>query len=656
MDRDREPDTYVMTSMVFGSVSSPYTAQYVMQRNALTFKDSHPSAVEAITGSHYVDDYLDSFDTEEEAQKRVKDVSYIQRCCGFELQDWVSNNKSVLNSISTNASVKEYVNLLINEMPVERTLGLKWCPTDDTISFDLSLKKIPESVITGARKLTKREMLTVIMSVYDPLGILLPFVIRSKILIQNVWRSGISWDEELKEKEFTSWRVWISMLEEIKDYQIPRSYCRTRSLPNHTELHVFCDGSEKAYAAVAYVRTIQDDKTIQVSFVIGNARVAPLKPVSIPRMELQAALIASRIAKTIGEELTIALIKRTFWTDSQTVLGWIRSHPRKYQSFVAHRLGEIDELTNPDEWKWVSTRLNPSDHATRDIGNMDKSMNRWINGPEFLQRPESSWPVQPAVAAITSPKTEIKKEFAGVIIEKTPYLTPRIENFRNWICLLRCMTLILMSPNIWKGILKPKVSAEWLDKAEKYLIRKTQEDCFGSEIKLINQHRTLHKESRIKHLTSIVTQEDGILRIDGRINATREIVDAVKQLIILDGKNCFTRLLVKHYHGKFLHGSNETVVNEIKQKFWILKLRPTVRTVASQCYVCRLQREKVQQPRMGDLSPARLGHHKRPFTYCGLDYFGPLFVTVNIRHEKRWDALFTCMTTRHTYPQGRVSS
>lgn len=112
---------------------------------------------------------------------------------------------------------------------------------------------------------------------------------------------------------------------------------------------MFCDGSEKAYATVAYLRIVHDDQEIQVSFIAEKARVAPLKPVSILRMELQGALIASRLAKTIGKELEIKLIKRTFWTDSRTVLGWICADPRKYQSFIVHRLGEIDKLTNKNE-------------------------------------------------------------------------------------------------------------------------------------------------------------------------------------------------------------------------------------------------------------------------------------------------------------------
>lgn len=294
----------------------------------------------------------------------------------------------------------------------------------------------------------------------------------------------------------------------------------------------------------------------------------------------------------------------------------------------------------------MSTRLNPSDHGTKDTGNIDMLMSRWIYGPEFLKRPESSWPEQPDINTITLSQTEIKKEFTGAILEKTVYEIPKIENFSNWICLLRSMALILLSPKIWKGIAKPEISAEWLEKSEIYLIRKVQEECFGDEIRSINQKQPLRNNSRIKDLTPIITKEDGILRVDEGINATNQVTEAVKKPIILDRKHHLTLLLIKHYHKLFLQGSNKTVVNEVKQKFLVLKLRPTVRTIASQCFLGRLLRGKTEQPRMGDLPPARLEHHKRPFTYCGVDYFGPMLVTIGRRHEKRWEAIFTCMTTR----------
>lgn len=120
----------------------------------------------------------------------------------------------------------------------------------------------------------------------------------------------------------------------------------------------------------------------------------------------------------------------------------------------------------------------------------------------------------------------------------------------------------------------------------------------------------------------------------------------MKNPIILDGKHHFARLIIQDYYERFHHGSPESVINELKQKFWIIKIRPTVKNVTSRCQVCRILSKKAEQPRIREVPQARVGLHRRPFTFCGIDYFGPMHVTIGRRREKRWGALFTCLTTR----------
>ena len=154
-------------------------------------------------------------------------------------------------------------------------------------------------------------------------------------------------------------------------------------------MHVFCDASTKAYSAVAYWRFCNAVGKYHTAFVIAKSRVAPVNSLTIPRLELQAAVIACRLAKFIEEEHSYKILKRYFWSDSITVLRWIRSDPKDFKIFVLHRLGEINELSNIDEWKWVPSELNPADDRTRWVTNTLEENSRWFIGPRFLRVNES---------------------------------------------------------------------------------------------------------------------------------------------------------------------------------------------------------------------------------------------------------------------------
>ena len=191
------------------------------------------------------------------------------------------------------------------------------------------------------------------MSVYDPLGILAPFTMQAKLLMQDIWRSGIKWDMKIRDEEFESWKRWLKNLHEIRKFRIPRCFMPKGANVLSTQLHVFCDASLQAYSAVAYLRIVDLEEKAHLSLVMSKTRVAPVKPMTVPRLELQAALLAARMAKTINDEIDISIVERTFWSDSTTVLQWIRSDPRSKQIFVANRLSEIHDLTRNTEWRWV---------------------------------------------------------------------------------------------------------------------------------------------------------------------------------------------------------------------------------------------------------------------------------------------------------------
>ncbi|XP_063829264.1 uncharacterized protein LOC135078664 [Ostrinia nubilalis] len=181
--------------------------------------------------------------------------------------------------------------------------------------------------------------------------------------------------------------------------------------------------------------------------------------------------------------------------------------------------------------------------------------------------------------------------------------------------------------------------------AELYLLKQTQRDSFAEELDCLMQNKDIPKRSRLNKLAPKLCQ-DGLIRATGRISSAPEVAIEAKEPIILDGRHPTIRLFISRYHIWALHGNNETVVNELRQRFAILHLRPAVRSIASQCRVCRMRKATPTVPPIGDLPMERLQHHHRPFSFVGLDYFGPVDVAVRRSREKRYVALFTCLVTR----------
>lgn len=476
------------------------------------------------------------------------------------------------------------------------------------------------------------------MSVYDPLGLISHFTITGKILLQNLWRNNTGWDEEVPEEDAKNFKEWLRSLDDVTKLRIARYY--GRGPDDVMDLHVFCDASEQAYAATAYWRIESPDGKVVVRLVAARARVAPLKAVTIPRLELQAALIGARLAETITKEHRDKPRKTTYWTDSQTVLRWIEKDAVKYTPFVAHRLGEIAELTNASQWKWVPTELNVADDATRPTYTTHmRPDDRWFTGPAFLYDDEGSWPKE---KCREDPPDEETSYTVAAADEGDPTFLPDIGKFSSYERLLRTTAI----PFLYREKCKDRatrMTVDMIERAEKIWIQQAQLRTYASEIRLLQQGKPLPKTSSLYRLDPFL--QDQMLKVRGRINKAA-VVATKKTPIILHGRHPFTRLLVEHAHRLAGHANNERVINELRQRYWIVNLRPTVRAIALRCQFCRVRRATPAPPTAGDLPAERLAEAQRPFTNCGVDYFGPMEVVIGRRREKRWGALFTCLTTR----------
>ena len=677
-DRDREADEYENTSLIFGSKSSPCSAIYIKNKNAERFVDVKPEAAQSIVTNSYMDDYLASGETVDEMKQRIRDVIAINREAEFHMHGWASNESRVVEDVcfENKLGKKDKANLCNEE---ERVLGLYWDRNEDTLSFNVGHGKIPSKLLLDDTKPTKREFFSVAMSVYDPLGIIAPFTVQSKFIMQNVWRSEVKWDSHILEDEFRAWQVWLKNLFEMKKCKIPRCYLDGSLKDSKIQLHIFCDASLRAYAAVAYLRSEIHGRT-HLSLIMSKSRVSPKKPMTVPRLELQAALLGARIAVTITKELEFDFEARVFWSDSTTILQWLRTDAREKQMFVANRLAEIGELTKVDEWRWVPTKMNPADDATRESNKPMLSTDRWLVGPEFLLGHPDSWPNQKIIQK--SEKREIneleaRKEFIGTISIREPENCMVSLSIRilGWQRIRKTMERVRKCFYLWYRYQNPRrrnrrtlkhvstlrvyddsleTPVERAAEAEHVWYREIQSVCFPKEVETLRKGKDPPKGSKLMSFKPYL-DDQGVLRAQGRVTKLEkkgrvkskfEVLEFENRPIILDASHYATKLLIADFHKRYDHVNNQTVLNELRQHFYIVGLRTRLRWLAKHCVVCRLRRAKPENPPMSDLPESRLAYWQRPFTQCGIDYFGPMLIKIGRRREKRWGVLFTCMTTR----------
>jgi hypothetical protein len=404
--------------------------------------------------------------------------------------------------------------------------------------------------------------------------------------------------------------------------------------------------------------------------------VAPKKQLSVPRLELQASVLASRLAETILKEHKVRISKKFFWSDSQTALAWIHSDHRRYKQFVANRVSEILETTKIDEWHWIPGRLNVADIATKIQPGLDLTLEGpWFGGPEFLKLPENEWKMNEKMSVREDDNPNCLEERRAkkvcAISEKTQeFSIVDVERFSKWSKMIRVVGWVLRFIEVAKveGDSKKKERRKLLGRplseiygvvptlkkmelvnAEKWVLKQAQSEMFLNEIALLIEKKPLPRGSFLSQLSPYLDAETGLIKMKGRIDATPHISDEFKRPIILSRNHPITQLLVRAYHERFYHQNAETVVNEIRQKFWIPQLRVAVKSCISNCQQCKNRRAIPQTPEESPLPFERLGIYEKPFTYTGVDFFGPLMVTVGRHHEKRYGVIFTCLTIRAVY-------
>ncbi|KAL4009372.1 hypothetical protein ACER0C_003224 [Sarotherodon galilaeus] len=450
-ETDRPPDIYEWRVLPFGTTCSPCCAIFALQRHAREHKDTHKDICDSVHTAFYVDNCLQSLSNPEEAKQLIDRMRDLLIQGGFEIRQWASNVPEVVAHLPASAR-SESCELWLNFKsldPQESTLGLSWhCPTDV-----LGYKHRPITYST----VTLRNVYKVLATQYDPLGYICPYTTRAKLIVQALWSTERGWDEPIEGNLLQSWLEWEGELSHLQHVTLPRCYTPPHNSSNVTyEAHIFCDASEKAYGAVAYLRVIEQQLPVATSFLMARSRVAPRK---------QA-------------ELTILLQSIYLWTDSTTVLQWIQSSSCHYKVFVGTRICEIQELTSPEQWRYVTSDLNPADDITRGKHLADLTVpNRWSHGPPFLSQTADTWPKLPTEFPAWSEAELRKTAFCG-----HASVSPTLPDPTQYATLDE---LIATTYRTLHGAADTPITAAAQLETKTMLLRSAQTDSFAEEAKVL---------------------------------------------------------------------------------------------------------------------------------------------------------------------------
>ena len=340
-DLTAHPQVYRMAVHLFGGTWSPSCCSYALRKTAIDNPEFGEEVKKLVLRNFYVDDCLFSVKDEEEALFMFSQLTTLLKKGGFNLTKWTSNSREVLSKIPTEMRSKNLNKVEVTKelLPRERVLGIEWSAESDAFQFCVQLQERP---------MTRRGLLSMIASLYDPLGFISPFTLCPKLLLQDLCRLKFDWDQPLPPDVLCRWKDWVSQLPVLSEISVPRTLRNPGEVVRY-QLHLFADASMRAYGAVCYLLVDYADGSRSSSLVIAKSRLAPLHQMTVPRMELSGAALAVRLEVSVRKEFDFPLEDSVFWTDSTIVLGYIKSDDKRYHTFVANRVSFIRRMTNAEQ-------------------------------------------------------------------------------------------------------------------------------------------------------------------------------------------------------------------------------------------------------------------------------------------------------------------
>lgn len=626
----------------FGVISSPFLLGATINHHLDRY---NTDVSKKVKGDIYVDNLITGTSSIDDAKRLFSESKAMFQDASVNLREWVSNDDEVNSYFPIESR---------SQSQILKVLGYKWNAKRDTLAVNESrILRDDDSAVT------KRTVLKQISSVFDPMGLFSPVTLRGKALLQTVWSKKFDWDDEIDQSSVKTWSLLKSDLREITNFDVSRSVVLDEGLQTEYSLQCFCDASKTAYSTAVYLRQTSNCN-IKSDLVFSKTRLAPVKGMSIPRLELMGVLIGARCVDFVGGQLNLPIKEVRLWSDSQCVLSWITTK-KSLSAFVQNRVNEIKQHEDII-FDYITSAENPADLASRgcSLQNLVNS-DLWWHGPAWLRRSGTVWSsnlpkndrspefetevkektktsaTETVAAALTNQKTDGHKASItapfGIDVDRYSSLT----RLTRLTALLLRFVKKLQKKSKERGPLRTCELAE----AEQLWLQHIQNKHFSDVFTAI----TKQKPNNLKQQLGLFVDNNNLLRCQGRLE-NASLSEGSRRPVLLPRKERYTDLVIEKYHKQLLHSGVSQTLSAIRNYFWIPHGRATVKCVLRACTTCRrYEGGSYKMPPMASLPKSRVTKAV-PFSKIGLDYLGPLYIRSETGTEKVWVCLFTCMIIR----------
>ncbi|XP_046145505.1 uncharacterized protein LOC114881879 [Osmia bicornis bicornis] len=639
IDEDRNVIPYQLTTVTYGTKAAPFLATRALMQ--LVHDEGHrfPLATPSLTHGRYVDDIFGGADSISELVEVAQQLIALCNAGGFPLAKWHATHPDLLRAVSSSTQSSAPISF---DDCTTKLLGIQWMPQTDNFGFSSTITDQPS-------KCSKRLVLSEVARIFDPLGFVSPVIVRAKMLLQELWLHKINWDDPLPSQIVSRWFIIREDLNSLAKLSIPRWFNTWSN--SIVEIHGFSDASQLAMAAVIYITVSSPSNDSMTSLVCSKTKVAPLKRLTIPRLELSAALLLAKLTKYVQSTLKVKIKATHLWTDSQVSLIWIKSQASRWKDYVRNRVIQIQELTPNAHWRHVPGTSNPADCASRGISTDQlQRFELWWKGPPWMARNQDHWPEQKEFSTLTS-ELEVRPNvslFASA--QKLSYHWDLIYKYSSLIKLYRLTALCFRFASRLKRKLETPpviiIPSCDMEKAQLFWIHATQHLYFTSEIKTLNSGSTLPATHPFSRLTAFIDSQ-GTIRVGGRLTNTALSRDE-KHPAILPRDAHLSKIIIEDAHKRTFHGGTQLTLAYIRQRYWIIGGRAPVKSHILRCVVCARQRGIRARQMMGQLPLCRVTP-SRPFAHTGVDYAGPITMKNSkgrgSKTIKGWICVFVCFSS-----------
>ena len=675
---------FYLSRCTFGLRDSPSKSCSITRLHAQKYLNDPDlcEAAKSIERNIFMDDFLSGADSVEEGFKLYQDVLKIMADAGLPMVKWTTNSKELkarfdpsitATSKSKNISPQGFLaaagNLLEEPLQQTKALGLQWCLDTDELHFEGYDKICPLKPVS----VTKRKIAQVVPAIFDPKGILSPFILVAKQILQSCWQRQIDWDENCPHDILTQWCKWLAELPKLSAIRIPR--CIIRKKPENVTLHAFGDASGVALGVAIYLHVQYPDGSYDSNLIVAKSK-SYLNKQTIPRQELNAAVLAVRTLTFCAQQLNVPPYNRLAYTDSKVCLFWLAKPVETWKNYVANRCSEIHSSLALRNWSHVPGDDNPADLASRGGTVQDLNSRLWLKGPINLQQtdprpqpledpddiffrdlPDEALREKKKVSRVASSLSAIstnKEEPWANLLKRTP-----LEKLESLLRILAYVRRVASStkfaslsqkrnlgPDDFRIAAKSAVPISKRERAKAlmFLIGRYQAESFPSDYKALSQGLQIEDGSKLRPLSPFYDRKNQLIRAQSRLHDSPLLSWNEKNPVILPPPKCrsseeigldISGRIIWLAHRRNLHSSPNWTHSHLRSQFWVVKGLRSIKMVVNRCLLCKRRTAPKGTQLMANLPPLRSGELMECWSSCGFDAIGPFLVSPPITKAER---------------------